>query len=151
MIATLEASVAKNPEDEERIRQEIQTLKNKRIFLMKNPNVLGMLLHICANEQGNLCLVQLMPNSSLATKPPKKTTKSQSKRTNNDGGFSVHSFELNSSSTGGIPRGSELNPMASALYAQLSHPHLPQPSSTRANEVACILTSACACETAPLI
>lgn len=42
MIATLDASVAKNPEDEERIRQEILTLKNKRTFLMKNPNVLGM-------------------------------------------------------------------------------------------------------------
>lgn len=42
MIMTLEVSVAKNPEDGERIRHEIHTLKNKKMFLMKNPNVLGM-------------------------------------------------------------------------------------------------------------
>jgi hypothetical protein len=41
MIMTLEVSVAKNPEDGERIRHEIHTLKNKKLFLMKNPNVLG--------------------------------------------------------------------------------------------------------------
>ena len=40
---TLEVSVAKNPEDGERIRHEIHTLKNKKMFLMKNPNVLGMI------------------------------------------------------------------------------------------------------------
>jgi len=34
-------SVAKNPEDCERIRHEIHTLKNKKMFLMKNPNVLA--------------------------------------------------------------------------------------------------------------
>eukprot|EP00026_Physarum_polycephalum_P006515 Phypoly_transcript_06560.p1 GENE.Phypoly_transcript_06560~~Phypoly_transcript_06560.p1 ORF type:complete len:420 (+),score=103.31 Phypoly_transcript_06560:282-1541(+) len=41
MIMTLEVSVAKNPEDGERIRHEIHTLKNKKMFLMKNPNVLA--------------------------------------------------------------------------------------------------------------
>jgi len=92
MITTLEVSVAKNPEDEERIRQEIQTLKNKRLFLMKNPNV-------------------------LAAKPPnmKKTAKPPGKRAN------TKTFEMNSNPS------LVLNPMAAALYSQLTHPHIPQP------------------------
>lgn len=40
MIKTLETTIAKKPEDEERIKQEIATLRNKKMFLMKNPNVL---------------------------------------------------------------------------------------------------------------
>eukprot|EP01102_Stenamoeba_stenopodia_P006854 TRINITY_DN1917_c0_g1_i1.p1 TRINITY_DN1917_c0_g1~~TRINITY_DN1917_c0_g1_i1.p1 ORF type:complete len:322 (+),score=71.18 TRINITY_DN1917_c0_g1_i1:214-1179(+) len=40
MIKTLETTTAKKPEDEERIKQEIATLRNKKMFLMKNPNVL---------------------------------------------------------------------------------------------------------------
>jgi len=44
MIKTLETTVAKKPEDEERIKQEIATLRNKKMFLMKNPNVLSMRL-----------------------------------------------------------------------------------------------------------
>jgi len=39
-IRSLETSVAKNPDEEERIKQEISTLRSKKIFLMKNPNVL---------------------------------------------------------------------------------------------------------------
>ena len=42
MIKTLETTIAKKPEDEERIKQEIATLRNKKMFLMKNPNVLSM-------------------------------------------------------------------------------------------------------------
>ncbi|KAL6073855.1 RWP-RK domain-containing protein [Balamuthia mandrillaris] len=40
MIKTLSAAVPKNEEDEERIKQEINTLKEKRSFLVTNPNVL---------------------------------------------------------------------------------------------------------------
>eukprot|EP01089_Gocevia_fonbrunei_P016422 TRINITY_DN5079_c0_g1_i1.p1 TRINITY_DN5079_c0_g1~~TRINITY_DN5079_c0_g1_i1.p1 ORF type:complete len:244 (+),score=48.99 TRINITY_DN5079_c0_g1_i1:110-841(+) len=40
MIANLESSIPKNSEDEERIAQEIATLKNKKKFLITNPNVL---------------------------------------------------------------------------------------------------------------
>lgn len=41
MIASLEKSSAKNPEDQLRIAQELETLKNKRDFLMRNPIVLA--------------------------------------------------------------------------------------------------------------
>ncbi len=41
MIASLEKSSAKNPEDQLRIAQELETLKNKREFLMQNPIVLA--------------------------------------------------------------------------------------------------------------
>jgi hypothetical protein len=41
MIVSLEKSSAKNPEDQLRIAQELETLKNKRDFLMRNPIVLA--------------------------------------------------------------------------------------------------------------
>eukprot|EP01103_Thecamoeba_quadrilineata_P007566 TRINITY_DN17424_c0_g1_i1.p1 TRINITY_DN17424_c0_g1~~TRINITY_DN17424_c0_g1_i1.p1 ORF type:complete len:413 (-),score=83.26 TRINITY_DN17424_c0_g1_i1:297-1535(-) len=42
MIRTLESTIAKTPEDEERIKQDIISLKNKKMFLMKNPKVLAI-------------------------------------------------------------------------------------------------------------
>jgi hypothetical protein len=56
---TLEVSVAKNPEDGERIRHEIHTLKNKKMFLMKNPNVLGMFFSNPTNPLSPLFLPTL--------------------------------------------------------------------------------------------
>eukprot|EP01113_Clastostelium_recurvatum_P006255 TRINITY_DN12834_c1_g1_i2.p1 TRINITY_DN12834_c1_g1~~TRINITY_DN12834_c1_g1_i2.p1 ORF type:complete len:219 (+),score=59.92 TRINITY_DN12834_c1_g1_i2:49-705(+) len=41
MISSLEAAQAKNPEDGERIKQEIVALKSKKSFLMHNPNALA--------------------------------------------------------------------------------------------------------------
>jgi len=41
MVSTLEVAVAKNPEDSERIKQEIVALRSKKEFLMQNPNVLA--------------------------------------------------------------------------------------------------------------
>lgn len=42
MISTLEASIGKNPEDDERIREEIKTLTLHKEYVMKNPDSLGM-------------------------------------------------------------------------------------------------------------
>jgi hypothetical protein len=43
-IANLEAALMKNPEEEARILQELNTLKEKKGFLMKNPSVLGIVV-----------------------------------------------------------------------------------------------------------
>lgn len=42
MIATLENSLGKNSEDDERIREEIKTLVLHKDYVMKNPDTLGM-------------------------------------------------------------------------------------------------------------
>jgi hypothetical protein len=41
MIGSLQAISPKSPEDEERIKQEIAALINKRRYLITNPNSLG--------------------------------------------------------------------------------------------------------------
>jgi hypothetical protein len=40
-ITNLEAALGKSPEDEARLLQELEALKEKKTFLMKNPGVLG--------------------------------------------------------------------------------------------------------------
>jgi hypothetical protein len=119
MITTLEASVAKNPEDEERIRQEIQTLKNKKMFLMKNPNVL-------ATKPNNI---------KKSTKP--QQTKRSTNNSNNNSSNNNNASANNGSNSACAPRpfnepphmgpSTVLNPMAAALYSQIPHPHIPQP------------------------
>lgn len=42
-ISNLEAALLKNPEEEARILQELNALREKKGFLMKNPGVLGMI------------------------------------------------------------------------------------------------------------
>jgi len=64
MIASLDASVAKNPEDEERIRHEIQTLHNRRSFLVKNPNVLAS-----KGKKGNAQAKRGKENNNSAVSP----------------------------------------------------------------------------------
>jgi hypothetical protein len=104
MIATLDASVAKNPEDEARIRQEIQTLKNKRTFLMKNPNVL-------ATKPGGV---------KKGLKPLSKSTKLSY----------LDNTKVSNTSFSDEPLAAtrDLNSMTTALYSQLSHPHILQAS-----------------------
>jgi len=41
MIRTLESTLGKSPEDDKRVIQEIVNLKNKKIFLINNPNILA--------------------------------------------------------------------------------------------------------------
>lgn len=48
-IANLEAALAKNPDEDVKIVQELNALKEKKSFLLKNPSVLGASFRIHVN------------------------------------------------------------------------------------------------------
>lgn len=41
MIANLEMNLSKNPKERDEIISEVQLLKNKKIEIMENPDILG--------------------------------------------------------------------------------------------------------------